>query len=130
MGVLLECGSPLPLSYRLDAAAKFQHSRSMPEPPTPWPHAPAHQLSERGACFVTAGTYLKAHHFRGAERLRVLQRGLLKVAGDYGWHFEAWAVFSNDYHFIAHSPPDAGDASNVSNFAQRASRQDRRVGQS
>ncbi len=88
----------------------------MPEPPTPWPHAPAHQLSERGACFVTAGTYLKAHHFRGAERLRVLQRGLLKASGDYGWHFEAWAVFSNHYHFIAHSPPDAGDASNLSDM--------------
>ena len=62
---------------------------------------------------MTASTYLKQHHFRGAERLRVLHRGLLTVARNYGWRFEAWAAFSNHYHFIAHSPPDASDASNL-----------------
>jgi putative transposase len=30
--------------------------------------------------------------------------------------FEAWAVFSNHYHFIAHTPPDAPDASNLSDM--------------
>jgi putative transposase len=70
----------------------------------PWPHAPTHQLATGGTYFVTAGTYLKAHHFRGANRLRVLHRGLLKVAQDFGWQLEAWAVFSNHYHFVAHSP--------------------------
>ena len=84
----------------------------MPEPHTPWPHAPLHQLSTRGTYFVTASTYLKAHHFHGADRLRVLYRGLLTVARDYGWQFEAWAVFSNHYHFVTHSPPNAPDASN------------------
>jgi putative transposase len=76
------------------------------EPRTPWPHAPLHQLSQRG-------TYLKAHHFRGRKRLRVLHRGLLTVARDFGWHLEAWAVFSNHSHFVAHSPADAPDASNL-----------------
>src|SRR5207245_609978 len=85
----------------------------MPEPRTPWPHAPTHQLSVRSTYFVTAGTYLKAHHFRGADRLRVLHRGLLTVARDFGWAFDAWAVFSNHYHFVAHSPSDAPDASNL-----------------
>jgi putative transposase len=85
----------------------------MPEPRTPWPHAPLHQLSQRAAYFVTAGTYLKAHHFRGRQRLRVLHRGLLTVARDFGWHLEAWAVFSNHYHFVAHSPADAPDASSL-----------------
>ena len=37
----------------------------MSEPHTPWPHAPTHQLGVRGTYFVTASTYLKAHHFRG-----------------------------------------------------------------
>jgi putative transposase len=69
-----------------------------------WPHAPSHRLTERGTYFVTAATYLKAHHFRGAERLEVAQRGLLKLAREYGWDLEAWAVFSNHYHFIAKSP--------------------------
>jgi putative transposase len=80
---------------------------------TPWPHAPLHQLSQRGTYFVTTGTYLKAHHFRSRERLQVLHRGLLAVARDFGWRLEAWAVFSNHYHFVGHSPPDAPDASNL-----------------
>jgi len=71
---------------------------------TSWPHAPAHQLSQRGTYFVTAGTRLKQHHFRGAQRLGVLHRGLLMVANQFGWQLEAWAVFSNHYHFVAHSP--------------------------
>ncbi len=79
----------------------------------PWPHAPMHQLSENGTYFVTAGTYLKAHHFRGSDRLRVLHRGLLTVAQEYGWLFEAWAVFSNHYHFVARSPPDPSNLSEM-----------------
>src|SRR6476620_3505729 len=85
----------------------------MPEPRTPWPHAPKHQLSNRGAYFVTASTYLKQHNFRGAKRLRVLQRGLLTVAQKFGWRLEAWAVFSNHYHFIGHSPETADDATSL-----------------
>jgi len=81
---------------------------------TPWPHAPLHQLSQNGTYFVTADTYLKQHHFRGRERLRVLHRGLLTVARDFGWQLEAWAVFSNHYHFVAHSPPEgAGNLSRM-----------------
>ena len=72
--------------------------------PESWPHAPVHELSESGTYLVTAGTYLKAHHFRTAERLDVLHRGLLTVADTSGWKLEAWAVFSNHYHFIARSP--------------------------
>jgi REP element-mobilizing transposase RayT len=56
-----------------------------------------------GTYFVTAGTYLKAHHFCTPQRLEVLQRGLLTVARDFSWELEAWALFSNHYHFIAHS---------------------------
>jgi len=88
----------------------------MPEPKTPWPHAPTHQLSGRGTYFVTASAYQKAHHFRGAKRLRVLHRGLLTVAEKFGWQLEAWAVFSNHYHFVAHSPTNAGDASSLSDM--------------
>lgn len=55
-------------------------------------------------------------HFDGAKRLRVLHRGLLTVANDFGWQLEAWAVFANHYHFVAHSPPDKDDASNLSDM--------------
>jgi len=82
---------------------------AMSSPETPWPHAPTHRLSENGAYFVTAATYQKAHHFRGRERVSVLHRGLLTVARDYGWQLEAWAVFSNHYHFVGNSPePESG----------------------
>ena len=80
---------------------------------TPWPHAPVHQLSTRGTYFLTGGTYLRVHHFRGKGRLRVLHRGLLTVARDFGWRLEAWAVFSNHHHFIGHSPEDAPNASSL-----------------
>ena len=86
----------------------------MPEPKTPWPHAPTHQLSERGTYLVTGSTHGKQHHFRGAQRLRVLHRGLLAVAERFGWQFEAWVVFSNHYHFVGHSPAKAADASSLS----------------
>ncbi len=79
----------------------------MAEPKVPWPHAPLHQSSERGAYFVTTSTYRKQHHFRGAERVRVPHRGLLTVAEQFGWQLEAWAVFSNHYHFVGHSSEDA-----------------------
>jgi putative transposase len=79
-----------------------------------WPHAPTHRLSETGTYFVTAATYLKVHHFRGADRLRVLHRGLLNLTQEFGWQLEAWAVFSNHYHFVAHSPFGQTTAGNLS----------------
>jgi putative transposase len=89
------------------------HFRPMQKPKIPWPHAPTHQLAVRGTYFVTGATYDKAHHFRGADRLGVLHRGLLKVAEQFSWQLEAWAMFSNHYHFIARSPADATDASSL-----------------
>ena len=85
---------------------------SVPLQPS-WPHAPAHKLSESGTYFVTAGTYRKRHHFRQAKRLGVLHRGLLKVAQEFEWAVEAWAVFSNHYHFVAHSPRTENGASSL-----------------
>ncbi len=76
----------------------------------PWPHALVHRLCEGGVFFVTAATYGKAHHFRNSKRSEVLQRGLLKLAADFGGQLEAWAVFSNHYHFVGRSPADESDA--------------------
>ena len=81
---------------------------------TPWPHAPEHRLSVRGTYFVTASTYLRQQYFTGSARLVVLHRGLLKVASNFGWRLEAWAVFSNHYHFIGHSPSEEKTAENLS----------------
>ena len=65
---------------------------------------------------VTAGTYHKEHFFRGAQLLGVLHRGLLAVAYEFGWHLEAWAIFSNHYHFVGHSPYDEDDAASLTNM--------------
>jgi putative transposase len=78
-----------------------------------WPHAPTHHLGRAGTYFVTASTYRKEHHFHNSERLDVLHRGLLTVAEQFGWRLEAWAVFSNHYHFVAHSPEGADSAESL-----------------
>ena len=67
-----------------------------------WPHAPSHELSAGGTYFVTCGTYQKEHYFSGAKRCAVVQRGLLKTLAEGAWRLEAWAIFSNHYHFVAH----------------------------
>ncbi|HEY8962708.1 MAG TPA: hypothetical protein VIM57_10940 [Luteolibacter sp.] len=74
-----------------------------------WPHAPPHYLGPSGVYMVTAGTYRKEHYFREEPRLRLLHDLLLDQCAEAGWALEAWAVFSNHYHFIARSPSeDAG----------------------
>ena len=35
-----------------------------------------------------------------------MQEELFKLSEKYNWRLEAWAIFSNHYHFIAHSPTD------------------------
>jgi putative transposase len=68
-----------------------------------WPHAPLHRLSEHGTHIVTAGTLYKEHIFRSPDRLDLLESILLSKAKESCWQFEAWAVFSNHYHFVAHA---------------------------
>lgn len=72
-----------------------------------WPHAPIHRLTGKGTFIVTAGTLNKQHFFRTSERLDFLEAELLKKAQQYQWQIEAWAVFSNHYHFVAHAMDDA-----------------------
>jgi putative transposase len=110
----MECVHSVPLF--LVSICCMPHDCSMARPETPWPHAPLHQLCQSGTYLVTSSTYQKEHFFRGAERLAVLHRGLLTVARDFGWRLEAWAVFSNHYHFVGHSPDDKPDASNLSDM--------------
>lgn len=41
-------------------------------------------------------------------------RELLTVAHDFDWQLEAWAVFSNHYHFVVHSPATEDGARSLS----------------
>jgi len=56
---------------------------------------------------VTAGTLYKEHRFAGPERLDLLESALLGIMKDSGWQLEAWAVFSNHYHFVVRAEPAA-----------------------
>ena len=71
-----------------------------------WPHSPVHRLAEAGAYRVTCGTYMKQHQFQSSERLRLLCETLQRLAAKYGWNLQAWAVFSNHYHWVGLSPQD------------------------
>jgi len=112
----LECGAAAPLwiEQTIVLSQSFHSDCGVAKSEIPWPHAPPHRLVENGTYFVTVGTYLKAHHFKMVQRLDVLQRGLLSVAQDFSWNLEAWAIFSNHYHFVANSETDSGDASTLS----------------
>jgi putative transposase len=68
-----------------------------------WPHAPSHRVSDHGTFMVTAATLGKRHLFSSEDRLTLLEDKLLLLARQYGWDLEAWAVFSNHYHFVGHA---------------------------
>ncbi len=89
------------------AVGDIQADRATETPRPDWPHAPCHRISGTGTYIVTGSTLHKEHLFRHPERLDLLQAALLSVAEDFGWQLEAWAVFSNHYHFVAHSQPDS-----------------------
>jgi putative transposase len=72
-----------------------------------WPHAPLHRLGANGTYMVTAATMYKEHLFSSPERLTLLETRLLYFAREYKWLLEAWAVFSNHYHFIARSQTES-----------------------
>ena len=72
-----------------------------------WPHAPIHRLCGTGTFIVTAGTLYKENFFHDARRLDYLENELLAKARQYCWQLEAWAVFSNHYHFVGHAIEDA-----------------------
>ena len=72
-----------------------------------WPHAPVHRLDSDGIYIVTAATLHKKHLFADACRLISLQHLLLSLAKQYQWRLEAWAVFTNHYHFVARSNNDS-----------------------
>jgi len=76
-----------------------------------WPHAPVHRLDGAGVYMVTSATLHKQHLFNAPEKLSLLENKLLSLAKKYSWQLEAWAVFSNHYHFVARSGAEAIEGS-------------------
>ena len=69
-----------------------------------WPHAPPHRLTASGVYFVTARTTHQEHLLHTPERRDWFQELLFNGFAEEGWRLEAWAVLSNHYHVVAHSP--------------------------
>jgi putative transposase len=82
-----------------------------------------HRLGEHGTYLVTTGTLHKQHLFRTASRLDLLEQTLLSLARQHGWQLEAWAVFSNHYHFVGYSPPVAESLRNFLSHLHTATAQ-------
>ena len=71
-----------------------------------WPHSPVHIFNSTGSYMVTGATLQKQFLFNTSQQLDLLQRALFRLALQYDWRLEAWAIFPNHYHFIAQSPTD------------------------
>lgn len=69
-----------------------------------WHHAPSHLFTPGAAYIITAGTYQKEQLFNTSEKLDLVQSILFTEAKRFKWNLQAWAVMSNHYHFVAHSP--------------------------
>ena len=82
-----------------------------------WPHAPPHRLATAGVYFVTSRAMNEKHLLHTPERRGWMQTTLLKLAKEFGWTLEAWAVLSNHFHIVAHSPD--GDASSLPSFLRK-----------
>jgi putative transposase len=76
-----------------------------------WPHAPVHRLEGAGVYMVTSATLHKRQLFNAPDKLSLLENQLLSLAKKYQWQLEAWAVFSNHYHFVARSEAEAASGS-------------------
>jgi putative transposase len=98
-----------------------------------WPHAPVHRLTSDGIYIVTAATLHKAHLFADSTRITLLERCLLSLAKQYEWQLEAWAVFTNHYHFVARGNHESADLKRFlihfhADTARELNRADNRVG--
>ncbi|MBS0659516.1 MAG: transposase [Verrucomicrobia bacterium] len=78
-----------------------------------WPHAPPHRLAAAGVYLVTSRTRGRIPHLASTARREAFQALLLASAHEAGWRLEAWAILSNHFHFIAHSPDGAPSAASL-----------------
>ncbi len=69
-----------------------------------WPHAPPHRLEKGGVYFLTARASERGHILEANDMKDWFQGSLFALSEEFGWTLEAWAILSNHYHFIGHSP--------------------------
>ncbi len=81
-----------------------------------WPHAPPHRLAEAGVYFVTARLTDGIPHLGTPVRRGHFQELLHRLAEKHSWRLEAWAILSNHYHLVGHSPADGTEARSLVPF--------------
>jgi putative transposase len=81
-----------------------------------WPHSPAHVHDAIGTFIVTSATYKKQHFVNSPSKLDFVQSTLFSVAEESAAALQAWAIFSNHYHFIASLGRPAALASMIRKF--------------
>ncbi len=79
-----------------------------------WPHAPPHRLGGAGVYFVTARARDQRHILADDTMKSWFQKLLFVVVDEFGWKLEVWAILSNHYHFVAHSPENGEDGKTLS----------------
>ncbi len=84
-----------------------------------WPHAPPHRLQAAGVYLLTARAAEKRHLLAADAMKDWFQDKLHELAQEFGWKLEAWAVLSNHYHFVGHSPPDEEDGASLSTMVRK-----------
>jgi putative transposase len=89
-----------------------------------WPHAPVHLFVPELVYIVTGATLYKLHWYKDSKRLQLLENVLFDILHRRRWELQAWALFSNHYHFIAKSPEADSPVNRlIQHFHSEASRQ-------
>jgi putative transposase len=105
---LLPPSSPRLAAKRVRSRDAIVKNKEVVNRSTTWPHAPDHRLSENGTYYITAATLQKQYHLSTRERLDWAVNEFLERSAAYGWTIEAWAFFSNHYHFVIKSEGSKG----------------------
>jgi putative transposase len=84
-----------------------------------WPQAPPHRLQEAGVYFLTARAVERRHILEANDMKDWFQATLFALTEEFGWTLEAWAILSNHYHFIGHSPETADGAESLRTMVRK-----------
>ena len=72
-----------------------------------WVHGPTHLFKPGAAYIVTAGSYQKLSYWNTPAKRNHFLEEFFRLAQQYQWSIEAWALMDNHYHFVAQAPDDS-----------------------
>jgi len=84
-----------------------------------WPHAPPHRLASAGVYFLTARAAHGCHLLADDAMKDWFQQTFFDIIDQFKWQLEAWAILSNHYHFIAHSPSESESAESLRHLVRK-----------